>query len=120
SYLNALGLTLLSLCGCATATHLTQGDAPALESESNLIMYQAFPAGYKKGLLIKDCDDSISRADKLVEAISKRPEAQRTFANSQLSFELALADLSDNAAGLTFMKYVTPNSELRDDSALCE
>jgi len=110
----------LALSGCSTTKHVTEGDVAANDTESTLIAYQSAPSNYKKGTLVKECEESMTKAEGALKSIASRGASERNFANTQLAFELALSELSDETAGLTFMKYVTPNSQLREDSGACE
>lgn len=75
---------------------------------------------YAKGELAQMCSEAIARAKSRVTSIISTKEAERTFDNTMLEYETAMADFSDEVSSLTFMKYVSPVASTHDEGADCE
>jgi thimet oligopeptidase len=90
--------------------------ASAQAAPAPLIRYD-----YAKGEITKLCDESIAKATTRVDTIKSRNRLEHYLVNrSLLAFEKAMADLTDETGPLTFMAYVSKNSDLRDEGSACE
>lgn len=75
---------------------------------------------YAAGEIGALCAKAMKTATKKLEAIAKLKPENRTFGNTVLALENAVADLNDQTNTLTFMKYVSTNAAQRDEAATCE
>lgn len=70
--------------------------------------------------LLEDCRGAKKRAESALEAVARMPEGLRTFDNTPWALDQIGADLADQTASDTFLKYVSISSNVRDAGNECE
>jgi len=70
--------------------------------------------------LLEDCRGAKKRAESALEAVARMPSGLRTFDNTPGALDQIGADLSDQTASDTFLKYVSISSSVRDAGNECE
>ncbi len=70
--------------------------------------------------LMENCRAAKKRAESALEAVVRMPVANRTFDNTPWALDAIGADLSDQTASDTFLKYVSISSSVRDAGNECE
>ncbi len=70
--------------------------------------------------VLESCKNAKKRAESALEAIVRLPASARTFDNTPWALDRAGADLSDQTASDTFLKYVSPAAPVRDAANECE
>ena len=112
------GMTACSNTG-ENGFHLGWGDSKATQSQTTppVILLRS---DYEAGEVTRLCDEAITDTKARVDAIATRAASERTTDNTLLGFEVATADFGDVTNPLTFMKYVSTNEAMRDESSKCE
>jgi thimet oligopeptidase len=77
-------------------------------------------ADYQPGEITKLAGEARDQANASFVAIATRPAGQRTFDNTVLAFETAMADYSDAVTPLTFMGYVHPDPAIAAEGMAIE
>lgn len=88
---------------------------PTPETAAKLIK-----SDYAIGEVDQICKGAIGRVQARIAKIIATSEAERTFDNTMLEYEAAMADFSDDVSPLTFMKYVSPNAAAHQEGSDCE
>jgi Zn-dependent oligopeptidase len=70
--------------------------------------------------LMEDCRSAKKRAESSLEAVARMPAGGRTFENTPWALDQIAAELSDETASDTFLKYVSISSTVRDAGNECE
>ncbi|MCM2303812.1 MAG: Zn-dependent oligopeptidase [Elusimicrobia bacterium] len=70
--------------------------------------------------LLENCRSAKKRAESALEAVARMPAANRTFDNTPWALDQIAADLSDQTASDTFLKYVSISSATREAGNECE
>ena len=70
--------------------------------------------------LLDDCRGAKKRAESALEAVARTPASVRTFDNTPWALDQIGADLSDQTASDTFLKYVSVSSATREAGNECE
>jgi len=70
--------------------------------------------------LLENCRSAKKRAESSLEAVARMPAANRTFDNTPWALDQIAADLSDQTASDTFLKYVSISSATREAGNECE
>lgn len=70
--------------------------------------------------LMEDCRAAKKRAESRLEEVARTPAGLRTFDNTPWALDRVGADLSDQTAADTFLKYVSVSSAVRDAGNECE
>ncbi|MBI2387263.1 MAG: hypothetical protein HYV14_14820, partial [Elusimicrobia bacterium] len=70
--------------------------------------------------LLDDCRGAKKRAESALEAVARMPASVRTFDNTPWALDQIGADLSDQTASDTFLKYVSVSSATREAGNECE
>jgi len=70
--------------------------------------------------LMDDCRGAKKRAESALEAVARMPAGNRTFDNTPWALDQIGADLSDQTASDTFLKYVSVSSATREAGNECE
>ncbi|MBI3288175.1 MAG: Zn-dependent oligopeptidase [Elusimicrobia bacterium] len=70
--------------------------------------------------LMENCRAAKKRAESALEAVARLPAGARTFENTPWALDRAGADLSDETASDTFLKYVSLSSPVREAANECE
>jgi thimet oligopeptidase len=117
-----VGFVSVAVAACAQTKSRLPSSSTAAYSAAGHVLNEAQPIryDYNPGEIDALCKSSIARAEDRLQAIAKIPAVERTFANTTLAYEGALADLSDQAVPLTFMGYVSTDVKMRAEAASCE
>ncbi len=99
-------LLLLALSSVASAAPFTPASTLRWEPEPKELM--------------DDCRAAKKRAESSLEEVARMPAANRTFDNTPWALDRIGADLSDQTASDTFLKYVSVSSSVRDAGNECE
>ncbi len=110
-----LGALSLSSCSKDETKPALKPDGKIVDTASPLIRSQ-----YVTGELATLCDSAIQKVDTQVNAVVGLAVTDRTFDNTVLALEGALAEFNDKTSPLTFMNYVSPSESLRAEGASCE
>ena len=70
--------------------------------------------------LLDDCRGAKRRAESALEAVARMPAGSRSFDNTPWALDQIGADLSDQTASDTFLKYVSVSSATREAGNVCE
>ncbi|MBI5630387.1 MAG: Zn-dependent oligopeptidase [Elusimicrobia bacterium] len=70
--------------------------------------------------LARECRQAKDSAEARLKELAAIPDRDRTFANTPEALEKTLAELSDQTAADTFLKYVSLSSDVRDAGNDCE
>jgi Zn-dependent oligopeptidase len=70
--------------------------------------------------LLEDCRAARRRAESALEAVVRQPADSRTFDNTPWALDAIAADLADQTAADTFLKYVAISSTVRTAGNECE
>lgn len=123
----ALALTAFSVSACGPHKHKplkTSDDTAASqasaqtqlpEKAARLIHHE-----YAQGEIGALCAAGLRTASVRIENIVRTAPNARTFENTVLALDSALADLNDELSPLVFMAYVSMNENLRDEGSACE
>jgi len=82
---------------------------------ASTLRYEPTPAE-----LLDDCRSAKKRAEAALEAVARMPAGLRTFDNTPWALDQIGADLSDQTASDTFLKYVSVSSGTREAGNVCE
>ena len=122
--LSALSLALAcatnpTLVNAGTIPEKTNSNQPASENKgdpSKVIIR----SDYKPKEITTLCDAALSDFENQIASIMALPKKKRSLANTLLAFEKMGADFSDRVQPLTFMGYVSTNTELSEEGNECE
>jgi thimet oligopeptidase len=101
-------------------TGLTIGILSCITTGMKTSTAELIKSDYKKGEVADLCEKAINQAEKKLNKIAKIAAEKRTPKNTLLSFEKTLADFSDQSAPLTFMSYVSTDSDVAQEGSQCE
>lgn len=103
--------------GCMSDVHdaVSELDAGDVEDPLTLVPY-----AFGRGALADACAAAIEAADTAILKIPQVAAGDRTFDNTMLALENALADLWEAALPLTFIAYVGQEADIRDEGFACE
>lgn len=105
-------LTSILVSSCAMAR--TSDTIPTTQSNALI------RSDYKPKEITALCKAAIDNADTRLKEIAQLPAAKATVTTALLPFETILADLNDEANGLTFMGYVSTDEVIRNEGSACE
>lgn len=114
-----LALASLTLCGLTACSSDNGTKRNEERSVGELAAAKLIRSDYAKGEVTTLCDEAISTVQQKLNAIAAIPADQRSI-DTLLNFETALAEFGDSTNGLTFMGYVSKDTDVSAEGSACE
>lgn len=123
-------MMVATLASCTPTSHEAQPprikenaqpSQPLQPPQAKSVAAAAYIRSYYKAHEITDlCEKSLAQAKNKLDQIASLKNEERNSDNTLLAFENAIADLNDQTTPLTFMGYVSTNSDMSAEGAACE